>query len=234
MNCHVCSNPCQRQGGKVAGVFLCSECGHIRRLYEGNQIQYHKEIYRTQKAHQRTPGEFDKQGNVTEKFHKARQEIVQKRLMPINPYIDKASICLDIGAGAGTFARELRPHVAKIDCIELAPNLISECKRLGFPTSNEDFLAMDFAHPMYDVVFAWHVLEHIEDARAFVKKMAEASKRYLVIEVPCNRRIRPEYDGHTHHFCRESLRMLLEQCGLKIIELIDGIQMPSILIMAQK
>ena len=57
-------------------------------------------------------------------------------------FLDETYACLDIGAGAGTFALALDGEVGSVECTELTPALVTECERLGFKTYEEDFLKM--------------------------------------------------------------------------------------------
>ena len=90
---------------------------------------------------------------------------------------------MDIGAGAGTFASHLKDLVTEIECTELSQCLIDESRNLGFKTYDEDFLKIDFDRK-YDMVSAWHVLEHVDNPEAFLAKTKELSNRYVVIEIP--------------------------------------------------
>ena len=236
MNCHICSSEYGPEiAGKVRGVFRCPDCEHVFRRPPGDQIEYHAETYRNQKVSHRTKGEFDGEGNVTGNFHKARKKIVEDRLKLVQQYLHKDFVCLDVGAGAGTFARIIEPHVKRVDCTELAPPLIVECQRLGFTTYAEDFLTLDI-NERYDIVFAWHVLEHVEDTNSFIKKMKELATKHLIIEIPINRRMRAdhEYDGHVHYFSGTSFQTLLSNHHLAIHSVGEGVQNPALLAVCSK
>jgi len=204
---------------------ICSDCGHGYRIYDGNIIEYHKKYYR--KNFQRTANEF-KDGKVTELFHLARKKIVENRLRLIQKYISDTDNILDIGSGAGTFANALKHHVYNIQCLELDQSLINECKRLGFYTFTKDFLTQDFNN-MYDVIFAWHVLEHIDDIHKFVEKCSKLSRKYIIIEVPSKRKPSKIFEGHLHYFTKKSLELLCKSLGLQIVDIMDGVQSPAIL-----
>lgn len=229
-HCHICQSKTTKINHDCAE---CINCHHIMRNYIGDNISYHKHQYRKQKSQHRDINEFDANGEVTVKFHESRQSIVNNRIQIMSNILDNCKSLLDIGAGAGTFARSVSRYVKTIECVELSPPLIKEIQRLGYKLYDEDFLKINNL-PTFDITCAWHVLEHIENARLFVQKISDITNKFLVIEVPCNRKIRKEYDGHVHHFNKKSLITLLNQCGLTDIELYEGVQSPAILAIIRK
>lgn len=92
---------------------------------------------------------------------------------------------LDIGAGAGTFARlleqQLNPH--SITCAELDDRLVAECRSLGFETLQSGILELPKNNNV-DVIFMWHVLEHIQDVKSSIRKLGSMMTKRAVIEVP--------------------------------------------------
>lgn len=225
--CHVCENT-YNQVKQTPLVLTCPNCGHTYRTYDGDNIKFHAQKYRKDKRHHRDKSEFDDLGEVTPQFHNARKAICEKRLEHLKPILESSFSCLDIGAGAGTFAKSLLPFVSSVSCIELDRHLLKECQRLGLTTMTGDFLSIDIPQ-QFDLVTAWHVLEHVENAKMFVSKMKRLSKKHVVIEVPHSRRIKQKYDGHLHYFSEKSFRELLTKCGLEITSMTQGIQTPSFL-----
>ena len=169
----------------------------------------------------------------------------EKRMSFVQYYLEESDTCLDIGAGAGTYANLLRQEVSGVECTELAPVLINELKRLNFKVYEEDFLSIKF-DKKYDVVSAWHVLEHVEDIRSFIKKTYQLSNRYVIIEVPLlfglggkNRKRKltdpkhEAYDGHAHYFSEQSFRRLVAPY-FEVVTLKEGIQSPALFSVLEK
>jgi SAM-dependent methyltransferase len=216
---------CEGTLNKVGLLDVCSSCGHGFREYEGDIIEYHSKDYR--KMFNRTSNEFDANGKVTKKFHDARKEIVTKRYTLVEKYLGKNKSVLDIGSGAGTFAQIIKPISGNIECLELDPALIDESRRLGFKTYDSDFESHEFKQK-YDVIFAWHVLEHIINIDEFVLKCKELANDYIIIEVPSKRRAKNPFDGHVHYFNEKSLEMLFKNHEIELIEMKEGVQAPAI------
>ena len=223
----------------MSDIYECSNCAHIYRHYTGDIIEYHQMHYRN--LERRDPNEINLNGDVTPLYHEKRKETCINRIKHISKYLNKSDICLDIGAGAGTFAYQLAPLVSDIECTELAPCLINEIKSLEFKVYERDFLQIEF-DKKYDVVFAWHVLEHINDPEKFLLKTKKISNKYVIIEVPLfaalngkgrQRKLKPimyrgYFDGHAHMFCEKSFRTMAEKY-FNIIELKEGIQSPALM-----
>lgn len=220
--CSVCKCKTVLNQGKL---HVCDSCGHGYRSYSGDIVEFHKEEYRN--THKRNQKEF-LENTVTELFHDARKAIVENRLKLIKKYLDKSDYVLDIGSGAGTFAKRISPFVHSVDCLELDPRLIEESIRLGFKTFKQDFLSQEIT-TKYQIVFAWHVLEHIDDIHEFLKKCQTISDKYVIIEVPVNRKPSKNFEGHLHYFTKESLKILCESSGLKTVSILNGVQKPAIL-----
>ena len=223
--CDFCGGPYRPGPGLLA---TCSRCGHQFRSYDGDPIAFHEQDYR--KSFRRRQDEFDVDGRPNDKFHSARGWIVRRRIRLVRKLLRPTDHCLDIGAGAGTFARAVLPRVASVECTELDPNLIAESERLGFRTFRGDFAAMTFEQT-YDVVFAWHVLEHVADAMSFVDKARQLASRLIVFEVPVRRRCPSEFDGHYHYFNELSLSLAVGQPS--IVWLRDGVQKPALCVAAK-
>jgi trans-aconitate methyltransferase len=221
----------------------CDNCGHVHRVYPGDSIKYHQEQYRT--IERRHRAEIDIKGNVTELFHEKRKDICSKRIDMIDQYLNEQYSWLDIGAGAGTFAKHLQDKVDTIECTELDPSLIRECRKLGFTTYEEDFLKLENSKK-YDVVSAWHVLEHVEDIESFLKKASQLVSKYCIIEVPLlvslsgegrQRKLKnptiDSYDGHTHYFSKQSFETIASKY-FNILEIKEGVQTPALLAIMER
>ena len=220
--CKICRS---KNISKQDKLYLCKSCQHGYRVYDGDIVDFHKKDYRN--LHRRDGKEFSN-NKVTHFFHDARKEIVNKRINHVKNYLNKSDTVLDIGSGAGTFAKIINPLVHRVDCLELDPRLIDESRRLGFKTFDQNFLTQPFDEK-YQTVFAWHVLEHVDDIHSFVQKCKAISNKYTIIEVPTNRQPSKKFEGHLHYFSLRSLETIFESHGFNTISISDGVQKPSIL-----
>ena len=223
MNCHACN--AMYSCTERPNVLECLNCGHKYKVVRDNLIDYHKSEYRKDPRNRRVKGEFTPDGRPTALFHKAREKIVQKRLSACMKYLDPNDRGLDIGAGAGTWADAVWPHMLSIDCLEIDPKLAEACKRHDRKVFTKDFMSQELDR--YDTTFLWHVLEHIENIRSLVNKIHNVTKKLFVCEIPFGRPIPERFDGHVHYFTRKSFELTLSK--FKIVEMKPGIQSPALL-----
>jgi ubiquinone/menaquinone biosynthesis C-methylase UbiE len=230
MQCLICRSKNVEEG--ILSTYHCKNCGHILRNYDNDLLDFHKTDFR--KKFRRSINEFDSSGKVLPIFHLNRRGIVEARFELVKNHFNENQRVLDIGAGAGTFANLLRNNKnCIIDCIELDENLVEELNRLQFKTICSDFLSFDFNQKTYDIIYSWHVLEHILDCHAFFKKCSFLSKKFL-IEIPINRKIPKKFDGHVHYFTKKSIEILAKIHEFKVLKLSEGIQKPALLIEMQR
>ena len=247
MNCHVCENKYEELHGFKRDwrkVYLCGKCDHMHILFLGDEVEYHAKEYRKQGG-EGVKKDVIQDNQLTEDFHSGRRaDICKKRVEYTKKYIQEDFSFYEVGSGAGTFAREMKNNnlISNVYvCNEVAPILTAECRRLGFDVSEEDINKIKFKQK-YDIIFAWHVVEHIKDFQPLIEKIRDNIKEYFIVEVPTNtlRMIsrKKEWDGHTHYFSQQSFRMFFEKVGFEIIDIRDGIQSkadrPSILATMRK
>lgn len=136
---------------------------------------------------------------------------------------------LEIGAGRGLFAREIRP--ASYTGLEFSPTAIEMAAASGVHLLAQSIEQHAEDHSArYDVVCAFQVLEHVEDPRSFLRAAARClkPKGRLMASVPAEDGFaRDAYwdvlNMPPHHVTRwtdAALRSVARICGLNAVELI--------------
>ena len=227
MACIICGGETERIQYKVD---RCRDCNHTYIRYDGDGIHYHKSLYRGKGQEGRRDQSEVINGVFTDTFHIKRDNICKKRIEYLNPILDEVNSLLDIGAGGGTFLNLIKDRINEVEGTEVSDICNENLTRDGYKVYHGAFTQMDI-DKSYDLVTCWHVLEHIENLKGFAKKAYDCTNKYLVLEVPINRRLRnpdKEFDGHFHYFSEESLAKLFEEY-FDVDFIIPGVQQPCLL-----
>lgn len=153
------------------------------------------------------------------------------KIIKAHPGLDSI---LDVGSGMPVLARRLRRRhgVACAESLDLlSPTLLQRLKAFDADAVHHNLLLEDFceaANP-YDLVTAFHCLEHSYDPSQFVKKLASllSPRGTLILGIPHfdHPGLRIYGDTHTsfhvpyhlHFFSVDTVRGLLESAGLEIV-----------------
>jgi SAM-dependent methyltransferase len=141
----------------------------------------------------------------------------------------QADTLVDAGAAGGYFVAAARDAGIQAEGVELSASAAAFAQdQLGVPVRVGSFETAAFPQP-YDVVCAFHVLEHVEEPAAFLEaaQAAIVPGGRLALEVPnissaafarlgdAWPHIQPAY--HRWHFSPGSLRRLVTQLGFRVI-----------------
>jgi SAM-dependent methyltransferase len=133
---------------------------------------------------------------------------------------------LDFGSGAGGFVQKAQSVVREIAGVELEHRV-----QAHWGNRMTIYSSIDEAGGNYDVITAFHVVEHLSDPRAMLREFGEslAPGGQLVIEVPsasdalltlydCEAFQRFTYwSQHLFLFTRRTMEELLRQAGLRVV-----------------
>jgi 2-polyprenyl-3-methyl-5-hydroxy-6-metoxy-1,4-benzoquinol methylase len=205
-------------------VYRCSTCGlgvldprpdreELDRLYEKDYFdrEYHEGL---------RAGSPEMKRRISQEDHRVRFFRRFKR----------KGLVVDIGCGMGYFlyaAREAGYRVMGVDISDFAASYVSG--HLGIPMKTGHLDTITLPESSVDVVTMWHFLEHTDDPRHYIEKVARWLKPdgLLVIDVP-------NYEGtdaqktweqwtawqlpyHYFQFTPQTLTRLLSRHGFEII-----------------
>lgn len=93
---------------------------------------------------------------------------------------------LDVGCGSGEFAAAARDHGFDVQAVEPESSGAEVAHSRGLDVRTAMLEDAGLPERSYDVVCAFHVLEHLPDSRAFLRSLARFTKPggHVVIEVP--------------------------------------------------
>jgi SAM-dependent methyltransferase len=133
----------------------------------------------------------------------------------------KHALCLDFGAGTGTFAELLRKAGYKsIECVEPDESQTKILNDKGFTVHQS---LDNVADASIDVVYLFNVLEHIESDLDMVQQIARKLNKNgrLLIYVPAFNHLFSSMDkkvGHYRRYTRRMLNGIVKKSGLNVVK----------------
>lgn len=137
---------------------------------------------------------------------------------------------LDVGCGLGAFPRFLRDMTGvEARGVDFSPACRDFAEEVhGVEVDVGELAAQAYPDGHFDVVTAWHVLEHVYDPQAELAEMARIIKPggWVMIEVPTiglagalfrSRWLYLQAPTHLFHFRPAALRTMLEDAGFEVM-----------------
>lgn len=109
-----------------------------------------------------------------------------KDFKPVLDYIPRESTLLDVGCGRCTwllFLRKHRPDVNAIGC-DANPAYVQICRSRGVNARICDIMYLEFNDKEFDVVTAFHVLEHVEDDVKALSELVRVARKRVILILP--------------------------------------------------
>jgi SAM-dependent methyltransferase len=154
------------------------------------------------------------------------------------PMKQTAGRCLHVGSGSGGRFLRLMRQGWQVAAVDVNAELMARWRRSPAPvmTFGEGISAASFDPGSFDVIFMTHVIEHLTDPVADLRRLNDwlAPDGTLVCELPLygtlGWNLRPRYTyydvpRHTMHLTAETLGALLRKAGLRVrhtVQVPDG------------
>jgi SAM-dependent methyltransferase len=203
-------------------VATCDHCGHGRTIYK-------KKPADTQARFQ--GARWTETREIMESTTSAMAELRYQDLAAFGPGSD----VLEVGCGTGEFLAAAKRAGHRVVGLDLSEEAITYVQRrhpdLDVRCCTLD--SQDLAPASFDVVAAFHVVEHVSDPLKLLQQMTRPLKPggLLYIRVPnlntwYRRVLGRNWWGfgidHASHFTDVSLRLALEQTGLRVVTMRSG------------
>lgn len=218
-NCPGCGRPTDEVVYPLSSPILrCHTCGLVFEAAHGGTAHLYDDEY------------FHGSGysNYPERERQWRRE-ARARLRWIQR-VGAGRRLLEVGSAAGFFLDEARKRGLEGLGVEVATGMAAQAReRFQLAVIDGEFEEVALPGSGFDVVCAWHVIEHVSDPQAFLTQARRvlAPDGILALEVPniasrTARRTGRNWDClqpgfHRLHFSPESLRFALERASFEII-----------------
>jgi 2-polyprenyl-3-methyl-5-hydroxy-6-metoxy-1,4-benzoquinol methylase len=154
----------------------------------------------------------------------------QSRMRRVQRYVGTGRL-IDIGAGTGMFLKTAQEFGFQVEGLEISAEAAAFGRQTwGLNIRQGNLHNTVLANDAFDVVSLWHVFEHLHDPHRAAQQLFQIMKSggLLVIAVPNfaslqarifhSRWFHLDVPRHLFHFTPESLVLLLEQTGLKVLD----------------
>jgi len=224
MPCYLCgSDQATKRNGKVRDsddidILECDDCGLV---YLSKQDHLDEQHYENSGMH-------DGEAPDVESWLKETQNDDERRYQFLKEKITNRTV-LDFGCGVGGFLDLAKQSASCIDGIELERALQSSFKQRGLQVFSQLKEAMGSEHT-WDVVTAFHVVEHLSDPMGTIKDLSTLLSRggEMIIEVPSSDDALltlyknagfqefTYWSQHLYLFNASTMKFLIKKAGLKL------------------
>lgn len=224
LSCYLCgSTKCSKIHDKIRydlspRPYQCDQCNFVF-LYPRMTPEAEKEFY--EKFYRST---YDNQ--EAEKLWKASLPEAKSRVSRFMNLYSKETRVLEIGCASGYFLFSVKEHVKSTTGVELTTDFVRYARGRGLDVRES---LNEVPDNSCDLIFMFHVLEHIEDPIQFLKdlkkKLSHSGK--LIIEVPnvddvlvSTYKIKSHLDfyweiAHKYYFSKDTLKQVMDRAGYK-------------------
>ena len=208
----------------MSDVLRCETCGLMFRSPRPTQAAI-KQSYDSGAIYERWAAE------------EGHREPMWRRRVDLLRRHDAGRRLLDVGTGDGRFLESARLGGFQPEGTELSDAGAAIARQRGFHVATGQFTSMPFSDASFDCVTAWHVLEHVPDPGAFVRRAFATlvPGGLFVVAVPNESRLllkarlglekkhpmgEMAFGGEIHlsHFQPATLKTCLRQSGFEIID----------------
>lgn len=158
-------------------------------------------------------------------YQKVKKYSLGKKERLVSKYAGKEKTLLDVGAGTGDFLVKAQNENWKVDGVEPNKEARKRASEKGIALY-DDFEKI--SGTKYEVITLWHVLEHLPDLEAQIKKLVSllSEKGTLVVAVPNFKSYDASFYGrfwaaydvprHLWHFSKVAIEKLFAAEGMKV------------------
>lgn len=234
VNCNLCGSnnykiiSTKGKFGLPTNVVLCKECG-LGYLNPRWNSESYIQFYRNEYDKYYRPVLLKNDQSVIEQNNPIATRLKKNNLFP-----EKVHSILDIGCGEGVNLKYFKSLLPESNLFAIEPSIESQkhLKKLGVTIIEEDVdTSWDNSYQdKFDIIILRHVLEHFMDPVKILRKIKSvlSSSGIVYIAVPDNLNPLQNLEKnwfrnvHTYYFNKHSLKNLINNTGLEILQIIEG------------
>jgi len=214
--------------GKIYNIYACHQCTvwHLQPLPSAEALAI---LY--QSAYFKERSDRGYADYTSGKIYRSVVSTLAKNLSDLRFFSWEKNLrekkLLEVGCAAGHAVAYFAERGWKSLGIDIAREMVAAGQHIGRNLLCADFLRHDFKNQKFNLIAHWATLEHLPDAEAFLRKMAQHlegdGRIYLST---CNTGYFARRKGvawrylnvpeHVFYFNKKSLAQLAARCGLKI------------------
>ncbi|HEU4419608.1 MAG TPA: class I SAM-dependent methyltransferase [Planctomycetota bacterium] len=218
-------------------VFTCNGCGlvYVTPRLQGQALidVYGADYWKSENPKQRGYADYSRESTLYLRTFERRMEFVDRWLPP-------KSRVLDVGCAAGYFLRVAEKRGHDVQGVEPSQAIAAQAvaalgnERIHVGTLETAVKQKNWAPGSFDLVTLWDVLEHVPEPQPLlrtVRELLKPSGRLLletqnvssvVARVLGRRWHHYKHDEHLYHFSPQTIRILLADCGFRVLDLRSG------------
>lgn len=235
-NCPVCNSPEIRNvlsakdytvSGENFTIAECSSCT-LRFTQNVPDAESISPYYKSENyiSHSNTS-----KGLINRLYQSVRKITLKQKRKLVEKFTDtKKGALLDVGSGTGGFVSEMQQQGWQVTGLEPdadARKVSKEVNGIELADINQFF---SLNAKSYDVITMWHVLEHVHDLQVYISQLKNLLKdngkifiavpNYTSKDAAIYKEFWAAYDvpRHLYHFSPQSVKILMEQHGLKLLK----------------
>lgn len=214
--------------GEPFDIYECSACG--MRFTQNAPIE--QEAGRYYDSPDYISHTDTRKGIVNKVYHYVRSIMLRRKASLVMTALgSKEGRLLDIGAGTGYFANEMKRKGFYVNAVDVSPEARSFAQE-HFGLAEEDISAINtYKDQSFDVITMWHVMEHVYRLSEEWQNLHRLLKDdgILIVALPnCSSADEHHYKSHwaaydvprhLWHFTPHTMHLVAEQYGFKIIDI---------------
>lgn len=210
--------------GHIFPVWECADCT----LRFTQDIPVENEIGAYYQSEEYISHSDEAPGLINRVYRLVRKKTLTSKRRLVERWVGQKGELLDLGAGTGAFANEMKTQGWKVTGLEPDPGARKQALDVHGLELKDSAQLFTLKDDFFDAITMWHVLEHVHDLHGYLEKLRSLLKKQgrLFIAVPNytskdsaiygNNWAAYDVPRHLYHFSPASLKKLISSHGFEL------------------